>query len=244
MRVGENSSYQRWLKDDDYFSALAVLSVGPLHPLAAHANDRLYDLAVDAEHGVLEVGMGSGWTHRFLSESGVHVTSVEKNEFMVEAAVRNGVDKNLIIHTAVEDWLSSQSPSSFSLVCFQAVLAFLHDPVAVLTDCINLNGVRKVQIVDWYPETRTGKDLEIKSLRLSTIIETLERAGFRSFQIISESYESRNTRIGAAEVSRRVVRYFPEAEAFGGWEVAGEKADLLVDNDFPKHAFCLSAQKD
>ncbi|MEY8843410.1 class I SAM-dependent methyltransferase [Cribrihabitans sp. XS_ASV171] len=238
-----NSKLTQWLEDDDYFSKLAVFSLGPLHPFAAKANESLVELAQAKGGGVLEVGMGTGWTHRYLSSNHISVFSIEKNGFMVDAALRNGADPNRIAHQSIEDWVSEASNQSFGTVCFQAVLGFTQRPLEILNLCLEKSGAQAVHIVDWHPESKRDLSAHIRPSALSEILSVLENHGLTFVHVETRDYVSHSEELSMREAVERVLVHFPEAREWNCDERIVERARDLVDTGIPKRAFVINAYR-
>lgn len=239
-----NSAYTDWLADEDYFSAMAVFSVGPLHPLKDLANDRLARALEEAEH-VLEIGMGTGWTHRFVRDAlGVQVTSLEPNEHMRRTAMEDGVDPRRIIAARIEDRPAAGAADDADFLVAQAVLGFVDDGPRVLEQLLAEAPRKGVQIVDWLPgsEGEAADRLAIQPHSLAAYIAAVENADLAELSVEVRRYHSSPGICSEDEAWRRACLRFPEALELGGREQVLKKARQCSFSTHSKRAFVLTAR--
>lgn len=137
-----------WASSDDYFSDLAILSAGPLHPGGLPITQRVRSALNWDGKVALDVGCGTGFLGSVLQAEGARVIGLEPNPFMRFRAAARGIDARDI---RAEDF--DYSSVALDVVLFTGVVGFLPHPIdavkaalsAIVTD-------GRLIIIDWVPD--------------------------------------------------------------------------------------------
>lgn len=238
----KNSDLDDWLCDSSYFSALSVLSEGPLHPFASIANSEVIKALPEGTR-ILEIGMGSGWTHRFFRDNGFSVVSVEPNKFMRRAAIRNGVEERSVIPFSINSMSLRDDFDSCDFIVAQAVFGFVEDGPSVLDQLLSAKKRLGVHIVDWHPDSKYGApdSVRVSVHNLSEYIYVLEKHEFSTMHVYSGEYVSGGPPCTFEIGMERVLMNFPEAGEFDVSESVKNAIKLCTLPRVRKRAFILTA---
>lgn len=161
---------------------------------------------------VLEIGAGTGVSHKFFSALGARVTSVEPNRWMRHAALQAGVKSSNYYELAAEDltadWLEAHVDATRLLV--QGVVGFMKDGLGTLEPILKHQCVTEVVLVDWVGATAQGPAPVRHSYRAADYVAAAEAAGFAHIQLETLEYAAPDNRIEVPEAMRRVRRIFHE----------------------------------
>ena len=209
-----NSLLDAWIEDPDYFSAMAVLSSGPLHPGGMIPNGVLAQRLDWNDRTVLDVGAGTGVSHRFFEALGAKVISAEPNEWMRRAAVRGGVDPRNVVNLAAADitptWLSKNVSAARLLV--QGVTGFLPQGLGSLAPIMQHDTIEEVVFVEWVGSDVSSGGAPVQhSYHCSEIVAAVEEAGFKSIWLETLNYRSPSNSMEALDAERCVEWHFPES---------------------------------
>jgi hypothetical protein len=242
-----NSFLDEWLNDDGYFDALAILSMGTLHPGRWRPNTILASRLDWADCEVLEIGAGNGLSHRFFSSLGATVTSVEPNKWMRYAAVHDGTPPSRILALPAEsldsEWLSGRCSKARVLV--QGVTAFLSQGLHTLKPILEHPGVREVVFVEWFGASEEfGSAPLCGTHEISDYIRSIETAGFKSMWLETAHYISDGSGIPHSSLKERIEHYFPEATEIAWRDRLARKLSVIKRaGDRQKDYFMLWASK-
>jgi hypothetical protein len=221
-----NSRYLEWVQSNEYFDTLAVYSNGPLHPGRGRANYLLAEL-LDWDHKkVLDIGGGTGWSHRFFAGLGSIYTTIEPNHWMREAAIREGVPEREIVACSAEeitaDWLESQGP--FDRLLVQGSVGFLRDGLNSIQRVINFGEFREIVFVDWFgPPIASARAPVRHFYDPSNFVSFLEQNGFKDIYLQTFRYRGVPLQKSTAELTGYIKSFFPESEELGMIHEAASK---------------------
>ena len=209
-----NSHLEDWLDDSSYFSALAVLSQGPLHPGGMVPNGLLASRLNWSDVQVLDLGAGTGLSHRFYTALGAHVVSVEPNAWMRRAAVKAGVAPSEIHAIAAEDisgsWLNERFDNARLVV--QGVTGFLPNGLDTLIPILAHSSISEVVLVEWVCARTNYGSAPVRNAYCATdYLAAVEQAGFRSLSLETFSYNAPDNALREDEAESRVRWHFNEA---------------------------------
>lgn len=222
----ENSLYRQWLASDDYFDALAVLSTGVLHPGRGMANDLLAEMLDWRGVRVLDVGAGTGWSHRYFSHLGAEYHSVEPNAYMRRTAVSAGVPELEITAAAAEEldgrWQARNGP--FDRLMVQGVIGFLDDGLRSLQPLVQSGDIREIVFVDWVGDIENAAGAPVKATyNLAEIVGFCEALGFGYLDVQTFAYQDVRTQIAEETLFERVCAQFVEAQEIDQRDEVGAK---------------------
>ncbi|MGO4405237.1 hypothetical protein AB4Z10_13375 [Bosea sp. RAF48] len=209
-----NNYLDDWLDDADYFSNLAVLSNGPLHPGGLAPNKLLASRLDWNNVCVLDLGAGTGLSHRFFTALGARVQSVEPNTWMRRAAVRAGVDPNKIFACSAEEisasWLKSTLDDARLVI--QGVTGFLSKGLETLAPIMAHPSIAEVVMVEWIgSQVDYGQAPVRHSYNAADYVAAAEQAGFGNLWLETFRYAAPDNGLCEVEAEGRIQQHFPEA---------------------------------
>ncbi|WP_297341492.1 methyltransferase domain-containing protein [Pseudophaeobacter sp.] len=215
--MNANSVYQSFLVSKDYFDSLAVFSDGPLHPGAAGANDWLFGGSDLTGLRLLEIGLGTGWTHRYLSMLGADVVSIEPNNLMRQRSLEAGVQKSRVLSMRAEDLTEAEVAQSgpFDGLVVQAVTGFLDGGLGMIERLFRLSGARRLWLAEWYGAALGKGSAPLRAhVDLGEFVTSAADLGLMDLRLHLGQDPAKPATLSRAEHQLQAV--FPEASEFGG----------------------------
>lgn len=243
----KNNLLDTWLADAGYFDALAILSDGTLHPGKCRPNTILASRLDWAGCEVLEIGGGTGLSHRFFNSLGATVTAVEPNRWMRFASLRNGTPRDQVLPLTAEaltrEWLTEHCTKARLLV--QGTTGFLDDGLRSLSPILHHAAIREVVFVEWFGQADVFGAAPITVPHpLSDYVAAVEMAGFRRLWLETDRYTSTGADVPEATAIAQVEFYFPEAKEIIWRDRISQKLSMLHrEQDREKDYFVLWAAK-
>lgn len=228
-----NSGYEDFLASEDYFDTLAVFSDGPLHPGAAGANDWLFGGTDLSGLRLLEVGLGTGWTHRYLSLMGAYIVSIEPNGLMRQRSLEVGVQHSQILPERAENLTEAEilQNGPFDGMVVQAVTGFLDGGLDIIERLFRFSEARRLWLAEWYGAALGAGRAPLRAnVDLGDYVASAARLGLSDLRLrLGED-------LAKLEEPRRAERQlqsaFPEAPDFGGQCAALAKLSRDFDIGF------------
>jgi hypothetical protein len=222
----KNSRYEEWLASSGYFDAIAVLANGPLHPGRAKPNTILANLLPWNGVRVLDVGGGTGWSHKFFASLGADIRTIEPNEWMRQRALLNGISPTKLSPSTVEEFGASSSSYVLDIdrVLVQGVTGFLEGGLNSLAPLFHNPGVRQFVFVEWIgPMIGQGTAPVLHTYSVSDYVRTATEAGFGDLWLQTYSYVDSCQLLSTSRVEKLLRERFPEADELGGIDAAIDK---------------------
>src|SRR5690554_1866547 len=117
-RLADKLLYNDWLRNNHYFDDLAVFSIGTLHPGGLKASKKVMNEFDWNGKKVLDIGIGNGFTIKYLSQIGAECHGIEKSEYMTRSAILNGVDYRIIFNADINVFPFT---STYDFIIFEGV---------------------------------------------------------------------------------------------------------------------------
>lgn len=205
------------MKRNTYIDFLAYYGIGSAHPGGFTLTKQLLaQLPLRQGANVLEIGCGTGKTAAYMArEFGYKVTTVEKNEIMVQKAKDRWLFEGLNIQLIQGD--VEQLPclnDSFEFVLGESILAFT-DKERVISECYRvLQQDGMLVVIEMIIDRPIGKGEEEKIAQLYGMKELLTENEW--VQLFKKANFKRVTIAGGGTIAETVSSYIEEPE----WNVS------------------------
>lgn len=227
-----NTVYEMWLESTGYFDALAILSEGPLHPDRIQSNSKLASTLEWKGIRTLDIGGGTGWSHRFFKSLGAAIYSVEPNEWMRYVATQGGVDNKEIFpissNELTSDWFGQNG--EFDRLLLQGVIGFLPGGLQTVQRIFKDGGFSSLVIVDWVGKAEGCAGAKILSeICTSDLTRLVENIGLTHMKLEVSTYVDNRSLLTIEDLWQRTLKIFPEGFEIGRKSCIAEKWKRSLD---------------